>query len=116
MTATEIIRDLRRRGVELQAQGDRLRFRPKEAVTPDLLALLVQYKPKILAALSSKARVRGRDETVEAGEAEVCWHCGGGKACRCALCAIPAPAMGWGEGQCRACMGSGYLTWPRNRQ
>ena len=104
MTATEIIQDLRRLGVQLEAAGDRLRFRPKEAMTPDLLALLVQYKPDILAALSTKARIRGRDETVETA-AETCWHCHGERTCRCALCAIAAPGTGWGEGTCRACTG-----------
>ena len=112
MTATEIIRDLRSLGVELQAQGDRLRFRPKDAVTPDLLALLVQYKPDILAALSTKARIRGRDETVETAAAETCRHCHGERTCCCAICAIAAPETGWGEGRCTVCKGTGFLAWP----
>ena len=119
MTATEIIQDLRRRGVQLEAVGDRLRFRPREAVTSDLVEALKQHKAEIISTLTAPAvpaRVRGWDETVETGTAEVCWHCGGGKACRCALCAIPGAGTGWGEGQCRACMGSGYLTWPKNLQ
>ena len=52
MTATEIIRDLQSRGVELRAEGDRLRFRPKEAVTPDLIKILKQHKAEIIAAVA----------------------------------------------------------------
>ena len=96
MTATEIIRDLLRRGVELQAQGDRLRFRPKEAVPPDLLALLVQHKPAIMATLSTRARIRGRDETAESDSAEPCWHCKSSGNCACALCGVAGQGLGAG--------------------
>ena len=53
MTAVDIIQALRQRGVELQAAGDRLRFRPKEAVPPDLLALMKERRGEILTALTS---------------------------------------------------------------
>ena len=52
MTATEILNELQRRGVELRAEGDRLRFRPKEAVTPDLIKILKQHKAEIIAAVA----------------------------------------------------------------
>ena len=111
MTATAIILDLRRRGVQLEAAGDKLRFRPKKAVPPDLLVLLVQNKPDILAALSTKARVRGRDEVVESAGADPCWHCKADGVCGCALCGSGAPGMGWEKGPCATCKGAGFLAW-----
>lgn len=54
MTASEILSKLERQGIELQAHGDRLRFRPKDAVTPDLRVTLAEHKREILEALQSK--------------------------------------------------------------
>jgi len=52
MTATEILSELARRGVHLEVAGDKLRWRPKEAVTPDLVETLKQRKAEIIAALT----------------------------------------------------------------
>ena len=52
MTAVQIIQDLHRRGVQLRAEGDRLKFRPKEAVTSHLVEVLKQYKAEIIAVLT----------------------------------------------------------------
>ena len=49
MTAAEILEDLRRRGVTLVAEGDRLRFHPKTAVPPETRDLLARHKPELLA-------------------------------------------------------------------
>ena len=53
MTATEILTELERRGVHLELAGDKLRWRPKEAITPDLVEALRQSKAEIIAALTS---------------------------------------------------------------
>ena len=53
MNATEILSELERRGVHLEVAGDKLRWRPKEAVTPELVEVLKQWKPEIIAALTS---------------------------------------------------------------
>ena len=53
MNAAALIDDLRRRGVQLEARGDRLRFKPASSVPPDLLADLRANKAQILAALSA---------------------------------------------------------------
>jgi len=50
MTATEILSELERRGVHLEVAGDKLRWRPKEAVTPDLVEALKQSKAEIISA------------------------------------------------------------------
>jgi hypothetical protein len=121
MTATEILSELARRGVHLEVAGDKLRWRPKEAVTPELVEDLKRRKAEILDALRApkptvSARVRGKDAITQAAEADVCWHCHGEKACRCALCAVRGPALTWEKGQCGACLGSGFLCWPQRIQ
>jgi len=52
MTATDILSELARRGVHLEVAGEKLRWRPKEAVTPDLVAALKQWKAEIIASLT----------------------------------------------------------------
>lgn len=52
MTATDILSELVRRGVHLEVAGDKLRWRPKEAVTPELVEVLKQWKTEIIAALT----------------------------------------------------------------
>jgi hypothetical protein len=51
MTAIDLITELRSRGITLEAHGDRLRYRPAEAVTPELRAALVAHKSKLLSLL-----------------------------------------------------------------
>jgi hypothetical protein len=50
--AQELLADLEQWGVELQAQGERLLFRPRNAMTPDLLQRLTVHKANLLALLS----------------------------------------------------------------
>ena len=69
--------------------------------------------PRPQAARSVRARSRGIDQVSPAVEAETCFHCHGERTCRCALCAVAGSLMGWVEGECRACLGSGFLAWPR---
>lgn len=52
MTAQQLVATLRARGVEFQAHGDRLRFRPGEAVTPEEREMLAAFKPEVLALLA----------------------------------------------------------------
>src|SRR5262245_16637915 len=51
MSAAELLADLARRGIRLEAHGDRLRFRPRLALTPDLLAELKTQKAELLVLL-----------------------------------------------------------------
>lgn len=51
ISATEILTELHRRGVELSAAGDRLRFRPKDAVPPNIMEGLKRRKAEILSIL-----------------------------------------------------------------
>lgn len=61
MNATEILSELERRGVHVEVAGDKLRWRPKEAVTPELVEALKQWKPEIIAVLNdSKTTGKGK--------------------------------------------------------
>ena len=51
MTAAELLSELTRLGIEVVASGDRLRYRPRSAVAPDLAAKLKMHKPELLALL-----------------------------------------------------------------
>ena len=61
MNAAGIIERLRGRGITLQAKGDRLRFRPVDAVSPEMLATLRSRKPELLEEL------RLEDASIEDG-------------------------------------------------
>jgi hypothetical protein len=51
-----LLTELAARGVEFQANGDKLRFRPIEKMTPEEVEAIRQYKPVILKLLRSEAR------------------------------------------------------------
>jgi hypothetical protein len=51
-SAVALLVELTRRGVELQAHGDRLRFRPVSAVTDDLRDRFTRHKADILRVLA----------------------------------------------------------------
>ena len=53
--------DLARRGIRLEAAGDRLRYAPRSAVTPELRDRLRQCKPEILALLRAASCVSGSE-------------------------------------------------------
>jgi len=48
-----LLDELARRGIELRAAGDRLRFRPRSAMTPDLAERFAAHKVELLASLSA---------------------------------------------------------------
>jgi hypothetical protein len=62
VSAAGVLEALRTRGVELRAAGDRLRFRPVAAVTPDELAALRAHKAAVLALLADLEQLE-RDGT-----------------------------------------------------
>jgi hypothetical protein len=53
MSVTELMVDLRDRGIQLEAHGDRLRYSPKEAMTPELTERVKAHKPTLLAILTA---------------------------------------------------------------
>jgi len=55
MKADALLADLRSRGVNVLAIGDRIRFRPADALTDSDRALLIEHKADILALLAGEA-------------------------------------------------------------
>lgn len=51
MSAAELLMDLGRLGIRLEADGERLRYRPQSALTPDLLGRLKAHKGELLTLL-----------------------------------------------------------------
>ena len=51
MSAAVLLMDLGRLGIRLEADGERLRFHPRSALTPDLLDRLKAHKGEVLALL-----------------------------------------------------------------
>jgi hypothetical protein len=55
MTTTQLLAELALLGVQLEARGDRLRYSPRSAVTPDLVDRIKARKLELLAILDSAA-------------------------------------------------------------
>ena len=65
MIATELLADLTRLGIRLEAHGDRLRFWPRSAVTPELADRMKAHKAELLAVLQPQATQMRRAPTPE---------------------------------------------------
>lgn len=76
-----LLAELHRLGIAVKADGDRLRFRPRNAVSDELLAALRQHKTEILATLTRQVEspptntadvvpVFGREAQPVAGDAD----------------------------------------------
>ena len=56
MTARELLTELKQKGVDIKANGDRLVIdAPKGAITPELRTSLAQHKSDLLALLNAPA-------------------------------------------------------------
>lgn len=80
MTAADLLAELGRRGIQVEAHGDRLRYRPRSAVTPELAQRLKSHKRELLAILGDAGGVGGRNPAgLGVGSAQaVCSRCGSG--------------------------------------
>ena len=56
MSARALLAELRNRGVEFVVDGDRLQYRPRNLLTPDLLDRLRANKPALLKLLEWERR------------------------------------------------------------
>ncbi|MDP9456855.1 MAG: hypothetical protein M3Q60_14005 [Actinomycetota bacterium] len=56
MVLPELLREIESRGVTLEPAGDRLRFRPKRNLTPELIEGLREHKAAILEALDEREK------------------------------------------------------------
>jgi hypothetical protein len=110
MSAAQLITDLARLGIRIKAHGDRLRYSPRSAVTPDLADRMKAHKGKLLAILrrdpDSPAEMREAvgvddwtDGTVNPDDVTPCPQCGSHEAWqtlpgdwRCLRCDPPTTA------------------------
>ena len=53
MSVIDLMIDLRDRGIQLEADGDRLRYSPKAAMTPELAERVKAHKPELLTILTA---------------------------------------------------------------
>ena len=78
MSAAELFLDLGRLGIRLEADGERLRYFPRSALTPDLLDRLKVNKAELLAAIErfeERAAIREFDAGLSRPEAErLAWN------------------------------------------
>ena len=63
MIATRLIADLARLGIRLEARGDRLRYAPRSAVTPELANRMKGHKTELLEVLRIEADMPSIDQT-----------------------------------------------------
>jgi hypothetical protein len=56
MSARALLKELRRRGLELSTDAGRLLYRPKNLVTPTILDALQAHKPQLLKLLEWERR------------------------------------------------------------
>lgn len=63
MSAAQLISDPVRLGIRTEANGDRLRFAPRSAVTPYLTDQMKAYKDELLAILRRDSKAMGIDLT-----------------------------------------------------
>ncbi len=61
MVLPELLREIENRGVTLEPVGDRLRFRPKRNLTPELVEGLREHKAEILKRLEGGEKPDHRD-------------------------------------------------------
>jgi hypothetical protein len=52
MTAMQVLTDLHVLGIRLEVRGDRLRYAPRSAITPDLVERMKRHKSELLTVLA----------------------------------------------------------------
>ena len=93
----------------------------KEAVAP-ILTRLREHRAEVAQLLRRRtakpsppmnvwARVINGGGIAKVSKAEFCWHCSGVRECKCAVCLARDIEGRDVPGQCRSCLGTGYLTF-----
>ena len=98
MSAAALMNDLARLGICIEVRGERLRYAPRSAVTPDLAQRMKAHKPELLVILRSEADRTGNqpdmidppDPCPECGTLEL-WQTLAGN-WRCQQCDPPTTA------------------------
>ncbi len=120
MNASELMAEIQRRQIRLAVDHGSLRYQaPKGSITPELRQAIGRYKFEIIALLGASKRTGllcSENAKAEAIATDACWHCHAQKTCRCVTCGTRGPTLSRCPGDCRACLGTGYLKWPLSVQ
>ena len=77
MSTAELMTDLARLGIRIEAHGDRLRYSPRSGVTPDLADRMKAHKGELLAILRRDPEAGKTDEGIEViAPPDPCPKCG----------------------------------------
>ena len=71
MSLAHVTADAARLGIRLEADGDRLRYFPAAAMTPELAGLMKGCKAELLAMLRATADVAPAPQVAESVQAEI---------------------------------------------
>ncbi len=76
MNSIELIAELDRLGIRIEADGDKLRYSPRSAMTPDLVEGMKTHKAELLVIMQPEAHndVAGWDDAIE--PPDPCPKCG----------------------------------------
>lgn len=99
---TEILTELRGRGVRVTVDGDILCLNPGRALDNALLARVRQAKSAILEVLR-KPLSNDATAPAQVPAKAMCWHCSGSGECNCSTCGVMKPSVVWAAGECVAC-------------
>lgn len=66
VTASDILADLTARGIELVGSGNRIRYRPRSLMAPELVERIKAHKPDLLAILRTDGIGDGPEAAPEA--------------------------------------------------
>jgi len=73
-SAAQVLTDLHKLGIDVQAHGDALRFRPRSAMTPALLERLQAHKAELLRLLDTETAVAELRRSVERYWSDSVWR------------------------------------------
>jgi hypothetical protein len=73
-SAAELLADLAVHGIDVQALGDAIRYRPKSAMTPALLARLRTHKAELTRVLDTVATMTAGRQSVEGICKDMAWR------------------------------------------
>lgn len=68
--AADLLTELDRLGIQLEADGEYLRFRPREKVMADLVGWMKAHKAELLTVLATRRTAGGLLEVAETWQAE----------------------------------------------
>ena len=76
---SEVLNELKRRGISVMVEGDTLRLKPRRALDDALLARIQETKPAILETLRSRPMLEANSEVCGSAHCIGCYDVGDGR-------------------------------------